>query len=295
MDKQKKIMLVVLAGLILFIGGIFSYNKINSYIQDQNAKTATANQLIQEQKQAIADTQTKIDEIEAKNQAEVDSLTGKVASVDQKASQNDSDVTSIVNQWKNYIADVRCIWINEDITNEGSSSLIGNGTNVIVLTNAHVLTYDNTPPDYCVVGVYGVGGRTVQYSAKNFVYTQNQDTARIHLDDTLQATDNHMFNYLTRNSINMKVCDNNVEIGDKLVVLGYPVNGSPDGLTVTQGVVSGSDGDYWITDAKIDHGNSGGAAVLLKNSCWLGIPTWVQTTNGSFESYGRILKSTAVQ
>ena len=49
---------------------------------------------------------------------------------------------------------------------------------------------------------------------------------------------------------------------------------------------------YIVTDAKIDHGNSGGAAILIKDDCYLGIPS--AAVVGSIESYGRILKSNLV-
>ena len=58
-------------------------------------------------------------------------------------------------------------------------------------------------------------------------------------------------------------------------------------VTATEGIISGFDGDYYITSAKVEHGNSGGAAILVKESCELGIPTFVQT--GSIESLARIL------
>lgn len=44
--------------------------------------------------------------------------------------------------------------------------------------------------------------------------------------------------------------------------------------TVTEGIVSGIvPGPIYKTNAAIDHGNSGGIAILNKNDCSLGIPT----------------------
>jgi S1-C subfamily serine protease len=79
------------------------------------------------------------------------------------------------------------------------------------------------------------------------------------------------------------------EIKEKL---GYPFIGTSDNVTVTSGVISGIEQDYYVTDAKIDHGNSGGAAILTKNDCWLGIPSAAAV--GSIESLGRILKASLV-
>lgn len=92
----------------------------------------------------------------------------------------------------------------------------------------------------------------------------------------------------------MKVCSSrDASIGDKIAILGYPINGgtgnASKAITLTAGIISSYDGDYYVTDAKIDHGNSGGAAILIKDDCYLGIPTWVEA--GGFESLGRILSA----
>src|SRR3989344_5363432 len=96
---------------------------------------------------------------------------------------------------------------------------------------------------------------------------------------------------LSRRSPNIKLCPS-VEIGDKLLVLGYPKIGAKTGLTITDGIVSGIDKNYFITSAKIDKGNSGGAAILVKDDCYLGIPS--SSAVGVIESLGRILKASFV-
>lgn len=76
------------------------------------------------------------------------------------------------------------------------------------------------------------------------------------------------------------------ELGDEVLILGYPGIGA-DSLTVTEGIISGVDYPYFTTSAKIDNGNSGGAAVLIDDDCLLGIPTG--SVVGEIESLGRIL------
>jgi hypothetical protein len=76
------------------------------------------------------------------------------------------------------------------------------------------------------------------------------------------------------------------ELGDEILILGYPGIGA-DSLTVTEGIISGVDYPYFTTSAKIDHGNSGGAAILVDSDCLLGIPTG--SVVGEIESLGRIL------
>lgn len=68
----------------------------------------------------------------------------------------------------------------------------------------------------------------------------------------------------------------NVNNGDSVTIFGYPASGNYLNVseTVTQGTISGqTPGPIYKFDGAIDHGNSGGLAVLDKNSCDLGIPT----------------------
>jgi len=58
-------------------------------------------------------------------------------------------------------------------------------------------------------------------------------------------------------------------------------------ITATEGIISGFAADYYVTSAKIDHGNSGGAAIEVQRDCYLGIPTYTQT---DIESLARVLK-----
>ncbi len=84
-----------------------------------------------------------------------------------------------------------------------------------------------------------------------------------------------------------KRCTRKPSEGEEVVILGYPVIGSQEDITITKGIISGFEGDYYITDAKTDQGNSGGAAILLKDNCLLGLPTYVIT--GEMETLARIL------
>jgi len=80
--------------------------------------------------------------------------------------------------------------------------------------------------------------------------------------------------------------DDDVKLGDALVVVGYPTIGGPT-VTLTEGIVSGFEDDFIKTSAKIELGNSGGAAFHY-SGCWLGIPT--QAIKGQIESLGLILR-----
>jgi hypothetical protein len=74
----------------------------------------------------------------------------------------------------------------------------------------------------------------------------------------------------------MQCPDSEANVGDGVTIFGYPNSGNSLGVseTVTEGIVSGIlSGPIYKTNAGIDHGNSGGVAILNKIGCALGIPT----------------------
>ncbi|MER2513619.1 MAG: serine protease [Nitrosomonas ureae] len=66
---------------------------------------------------------------------------------------------------------------------------------------------------------------------------------------------------------------NTVQIGDEILILGYPDIGGRS-ITQTRGIVSGfvTSDNFFKTDAEINPGNSGGAAVN-RDGLLIGIPT----------------------
>ncbi|MFA6094664.1 MAG: serine protease [Candidatus Paceibacterota bacterium] len=82
-------------------------------------------------------------------------------------------------------------------------------------------------------------------------------------------------------------CEETPKTGEKIVILGFPGIGSSNSVTATEGIISGNDNGDYVTSAKVEHGNSGGAAIWLKNNCYIGIPTYA--ISGEIESLARIL------
>jgi len=91
-----------------------------------------------------------------------------------------------------------------------------------------------------------------------------------------------------------KICNSKeVKIGDEIIVLGYPKIGGT-GLTITEGIISGFDTDYYIvTSAKIEEGHSGGGAFLKSTGCLVGMPTFVRL--GKIESFARLINISYLQ
>lgn len=93
---------------------------------------------------------------------------------------------------------------------------------------------------------------------------------------------------------NEKECNETVEVGAKIKIIGFPYNGAELLPVITEGIISSfeniGDTPYYITSAKIERGNSGGVAVTDDYYCTIGIPSLVWV--GESETLGRILMLT---
>lgn len=194
------------------------------------------------------------------------------------------DVATIVKEWRPRIAQVKCTWVQGQKTT-GSGLLIGkiDGTHK-VQTNNHVVHDESLgSPESCTVRLPG----DEVVSANHLKSHGSLDIATLSINEpsTLMAT-------LAAN-ISSKACTKRADTGNPIVVLGYPGIGSKGDVTATEGIISGYDGNYYITSAKIEQGNSGGAAISLRDNCLLGVPTL--TYVGKIESLGRILDWQSIQ
>lgn len=233
------------------------------------------------------DLQIKLEASKQEKDVLIKDFTQKIASIKAETSSS-----TIISQWTSRIAQVQCYWKYSGNGSSGSSTLINfTDTGIAATTNRHVVIDDNGyVPDLCIVGIYGVGARIVSAETGSFISFGDGDVAYINLNNATSTTDKGVFDSTVSNYLN--ICSTQPNLGDKVIVLGYPTIGTQGGLTATEGIISGTESDYYVTSAKIEHGNSGGAAILVKDNCYLGIPTLVEV--GSIESLGRILKSSFV-
>lgn len=292
----------IYAGLILAI--LMTIIITAMVILDIMSKPEIQDQENQKLTQALQDTQNKLQALQDESQQKDKDLQAKISNIKPvinnitKTTDTGNDYSGIVLGWEDRIAKVTCIWYydNNTVTQVGSSMLISMTEGYAgVVTNKHVLQNNTYVPDYCVVGIYGKGARIVKYEKTNSPYylDKEDDYGVIFLsskyeDPSFAASDNGFFD--TEAAKNFKVCKpNDAQLGDKVIVLGYPTIGTDKGITATEGIISGNESRYYVTSAKIDHGNSGGAAILVKNNCYLGIPTSAEA--GTIESLGRILKT----
>ncbi len=302
--SRKELLLITTCGaLVLALYFIFTYlQKQQVHLDQQNKMTA---ETIAKIEQEITDIKTELSMAQDSATEKTKGLEDKIANIKPTIINNttsvdsSSDYSAIVGKWQNRVAKVNCVWKSADgkvlEKNLGSATLVtlpGKGTTAV--TNKHVLmNSDESLPASCSVEVYGVGSRTVTRSTTQNPFSLGSgDWGYISLSAPSSASDNHAFDMTVVTPLT--ACTNTVTVGDKIVVLGYPSIGTSSGITATEGIISGLEGDYYVTSAKIDFGNSGGAAIQVKNGCYLGIPTYVERQKGGLESLGRILKGSLV-
>lgn len=184
-----------------------------------------------------------------------------------------------------------------EVTEQGSGTIFfkHNGQIPFVISNSHLVVYGNK----CIISVPNQMGGFYHYQAFAVIPSKDIDVSIFFLADTelagvqqgpLAGSPHASALTFAKNYTYCKPED--VLVGDKVYILGYPAIGG-ETITVTEGIISGYEGNFYKTSAKIDEGNSGGVAVLGKKNCYLGIPT--SAAVGGIESLGRIFDLTYME
>lgn len=211
------------------------------------------------------------------------------------------DLTSIIEQWRTKIAYLECEFFYSDSSTfspsqYGSGTLIrSNNGEITILTNKHIVQQNKNTLYACTIQLPGESSFIVEANHRDdkFLISDNLDFAKIVQKISIVKNTSYTGaklaeKYIRRPDYDFNKCETKASIGDSIVVLGYPSIGSKSDITATEGIISGYDGDdYYIVSAKVEEGNSGGAAILLKDNCYLGIPTFAMV--GDTESMARIL------
>lgn len=194
-----------------------------------------------------------------------------------------ADVSGLIDRWSPYVYDVTCEFERadgDDGEGSGSATLMYEGSQIVFITNAHVVEEDGATLKRCRLEQPGSSSRAITVAASRITIDDDVDLARGVVDGIYPA--------MTTDAL----CDGEPRIGERIVTLGYPAIGAKESVTVTEGIISGFDEDYYATSAKIERGNSGGAAVSIEHNCFLGTPTLVVA--GRIESLARILPVTSL-
>jgi len=293
--KHKKyiilsIIILVFSGLIIF--GVESYKNYQirqTQIAYKNEQKEIQKEKLQEE--VIGELKQKIEKLR-EDSSEVEKrqivLEQKIITKQQKT----TDLSAVIKQWRPRIAYIECNFnlygfsSKNSFIKRGSGLLFYDSVNKIirVLTNKHVLDEEDYLVDFC----------QIKFPDDDTIFTASFKNKDIRW---ASAASGMNWGYLTivrpntyikkLSSSPITTCSKEPSIGDSVVILGYPGIGSRIDITATEGIISGYDGDYYITSAKVEQGNSGGAAIMVKENCDLGIPTFAQT--GSIESLARIL------
>jgi hypothetical protein len=179
----------------------------------------------------------------------------------------------------------------------------GSGTIVdqtgLILTNAHVIPEGvEEYEDGCLIILPDEYGQPSEaYVASAYVYGdigRSYDIAFLEAIKPYIDGEGNVWGSTDKlfPAINDAACsEEEVTLGEEVKIFGYPSATGGINLTVTNGVVSSFDDYGFYTSAKVDEGNSGGAA-FDKNDCFLGIPT--SFSSGAAESYGYVLDSRTI-
>lgn len=212
---------------------------------------------------------------------------GKINLLSQTVEKNTlPKISDIITQWRPRIAAVHCEWpVKNDVrtTKSGTGVLLSDSTRLSpsVITSKHLLQNAGVPPEQCSLDFPDQPG-DIDIPVSDIILSKSKyDWARI------EITNPPLYASIFAKTAT-KRCTEKPAIGDGVVILGYPKIGTKADITATEGIISGTDGNYYITSAKVERGNSGGAAILVKDNCYLGIPTFVDA--GEIESLARILK-----
>lgn len=230
--------------------------------------------------------------------------------------------TELIKEKQKYIVEIFCATNAGDV--QASGIVIGRdeNKNLIVLTNYHVIkgftrfasggpacfirseTDDWSEAHYAQPTFWENEISKKDMEIYDFAFLTVKSEPKIKstnvADDGTKTEYEQTTRLFTLNTFPQICSSNQLEIGEDLIVLGFPdISGVPiPGLgsnakfTATEGIVSeniDSTGYYFNTSAKIDQGSSGGGAFLKNSGCLAGLPTFALA--GEVESLGRILNA----
>jgi len=205
------------------------------------------------------------------------------------APTNSNDLSNIIARWSKVVSKVSCEFTRsngEKFYQSGSGMLFQRSNGKIeIWTNKHLTVgFEKTARNNCFLTFLNGEPQTIEAESVGLASNKNIDFAYLTIKDGAKEVQKINSEALWVNSL----CKREAMIGESIIVLGYPTIGASQGITATEGIISGLEDNFYVTSAKIDHGSSGGIAISIKNNCYLGAPTFVKS--GSLESLARILK-----
>ena len=290
-----KLLVVIFVGAGLGNAGYALYQSGEKYLSEKNEKEKRTEELLSLQQEEIEKLKIKSDEADARAEvfekkliAEKTALEKKLVASQKREEDSSQRLSVAVQVWRNKVGRLSCEWrtngfLEAKTLASGFITKDSDGT-IIILTNRHVIISDNREPSSCTLSFpSGAEPVTIPRETNTFkVSTTGFDWGVI----TVPAPNDYV-RLLAKKTISEEKCLARARTGEEMVILGYPGIGSQSDITATEGIVSGYEDNHYITSAKVERGNSGGAAISVKGSCYLGVPTFVES--GQLESLARVL------
>jgi S1-C subfamily serine protease len=161
-------------------------------------------------------------------------------------------------------------------------------TDGVVITNQHVITNTRTNRSYDEIfltlsGDGDSASASVRYRLKPVLINKEYDLALLRVES--DAAGNPVPKGFTFPTIELGD-SRKIKVLEDLFIIGFPEKGGTT-ATVNRGVVEGKDllGNWIKTDARVIHGNSGGAAVNSEGKL-VGIPTKVLSDEQGIDKDG---------
>ena len=201
----------------------------------------------------------------------------------------ETSLTEVVNNWRGRIAFVQCQFnfLGARLTQRGAATFFVHSGDPVLVTNRHVVEGFSGEFEKCHYR-FPLDDDNIQFPENVIAFGDSEDIEEPDYATILLTSPNSYVQNLMRNS-KKQICTQTPQIGDEVIVMGFPTIGSNRDVTATEGIIAAIEEDHYVTSAKVDSGNSGGAAIHVKNQCYLGIPTF--TSLGQAESLARILRA----
>ena len=272
----------VIIAVLLVAGGAAVFSEFTAYRTEQTARMRLYDSLFHAQQKRRSAGRAVIESAQRANQ---ETSRSQIASLEERLTKATPNVAAVIDAWKPRVVSILCDWITAQtnkiyLTKRGSGVLTKDAGGVYMLTNKHVITEGTAGASRCLIQRAGESFQLLLEGQSLFVSNQNLDLGNIRIANPTLALQEIV-------AAPLNICASRAAVGTEIVILGFPQIGGENDITATEGIISGYDGNYYITSAKVERGNSGGAAVALKDNCYLGIPTFVQV--GDIESLARIL------
>jgi len=319
------ILIAIIAG-VLVIGsvgylGVSQYKSYQNRESQQQQEEELTKQTEQEQQKKLQELFfLQSTELE-KQKAEIEALKKGPSATAITPSKSGLSRADIISQWTPSVAYIECNFVltgtasfllrmrsygidTDPITISGSGFVHYINTKhspvpvVAIITNRHVLNAHNgfSGPTSCEVIL--PGNHKYSFGEKDYYFQAEygKEDEIVYIDGQLHVIPVTDAGWLWVRNPNphikevaskSRLCDAAPRIGDDIVILGYPGIGSGSGITATEGIISGLEEKYFVTSAKVEHGNSGGVALFKDQNCYFGIPTFARS--GEVESLARIL------